>query len=299
MGNNLGIVLLGFGRTVLTVSGTDGYSMCAVLDDYSLKCWGGASSGKVGNEEAAFTSDYIGDGRARNSDGEARADGVSEMGDNLIAVEIGTGRTVFSSVTLCSANEFVFSNVCTACAAGTSNAAGDDESGSDTTCTTTTLCSANEFVSSNACTACLGGTTNAAGDDASGSDTVCGECAADFYVASNVCTACLGGTTNAAGDDASGSDTTCDTNVAPSPPPGNTSSPPPNTTAVPPPPNNTAVPPPPNNTAVPPPPNNTAVPPPPPPSSPPRLVLNDQESSASRYSALSVLVVIVLVAFMG
>ena len=64
------------------------------------------------------------------------------------------------------------SNACTACAAGTTNAAGDDASGSDTACTAI-LCATNEYVSSNACTACAAGTINAAGDDASGSDTAC------------------------------------------------------------------------------------------------------------------------------
>merc|ERR1712205_244571 len=37
-------------------------------------------------------------------------------------------------VTLCAVNEYVESNVCTACPAGTTNAAGDDATGADTTC---------------------------------------------------------------------------------------------------------------------------------------------------------------------
>jgi hypothetical protein len=36
-----------------------------------------------------------------------------------------------------------------------------------------TLCAEDEYVSSNACTACAAGSTNAAGDDATGSDTTC------------------------------------------------------------------------------------------------------------------------------
>ena len=71
-------------------------------------------------------------------------------------------------------------------------------------------CAENERVENNACVACPAGTTNAAGDDASGSDTSCTVCAANYYVSSNTCTACPAGTTNAAGDDASGSDTSCD-----------------------------------------------------------------------------------------
>jgi len=58
------------------------------------------------------------------------------------------------------------------CPAGTTNAAGDDASGTDTTCDAT-LCAANAYVSANACVPCPAGTTNAAGDDASGTDTTC------------------------------------------------------------------------------------------------------------------------------
>jgi hypothetical protein len=72
----------------------------------------------------------------------------------------------------CAENELVSSNACTACPAGTTNAAGDDASGADTTCDAT-LCAENELVSSNACAACPAGTTNAATDDASGADTTC------------------------------------------------------------------------------------------------------------------------------
>lgn len=70
----------------------------------------------------------------------------------------------------------------------------------------------NERVQSNACVSCPPGTTNAAGDDASGSNTTSDAvlCAADQRVQSNACVSCPPGTTNAAGDDASGLDTTCD-----------------------------------------------------------------------------------------
>jgi len=62
--------------------------------------------------------------------------------------------------------------VCTACPAGTTNAADDDASGADTTCDAT-LCAENEKVVSNVCTACPAGTTNAANDDPTGADTTC------------------------------------------------------------------------------------------------------------------------------
>ena len=64
------------------------------------------------------------------------------------------------------------SNACVSCPAGTTNAAGDDPLGDDTSCDAT-LCAENEYVSSNACVSCPSETTNAAGDDASGADTSC------------------------------------------------------------------------------------------------------------------------------
>ena len=114
--------------------------------------------------------------------------------------------------TLCSANHYVSSHVCTTCPDGTTKAAGDDASGDDTECVST-LCSANHYVSSHVCMACPPGTTKAAGDDASGVNTECDAtlCGVDEYVSDeHVCTTCPAGTTNAAGDDASGSNTTCD-----------------------------------------------------------------------------------------
>ena len=88
-------------------------------------------------------------------------------------------------------------------------AVGDNTASGAVTACAATKCAVNEYVSSNVCTACAHGSTNAAGDDASGADTAC-KCAADHYVSSKVCTDCAAGSTNAAGDDASGADTTCD-----------------------------------------------------------------------------------------
>ena len=71
------------------------------------------------------------------------------------------------------------------------------------------LCAENQYVSSNTCVDCLGGSTNEAGDDPSGDDTTC-SCAQDQFVLSNVCTDCTGGETNAAGDPVPGPNTSCD-----------------------------------------------------------------------------------------
>ena len=61
------------------------------------------------------------------------------------------------AVTYCAANEYVVSNACVPCGAGTTNASGDDASGADTTCDVT-VCAANEYVVNNACVACGAGT---------------------------------------------------------------------------------------------------------------------------------------------
>ena len=170
----LGIVNLGTDRTVLNVFlSHDSYSVCAILDDYSFKCWGGdAESGKLGNETAARNGDYIGDGLTRDEDGKwvVLDENETEMGDRLIAVNLGTGHTVYKLI--CSLNEYVENNVCTACPPRTTNAAGDEATGADTTCDVI-LCAVNEYVESNVCTACPAGTSNAAGDDATGADTTC------------------------------------------------------------------------------------------------------------------------------
>lgn len=75
MGDALGFVSLGAGRTAKVVS-TGSSHACAVLDNGELKCWGSNAQGKLG----------LGDANARG-------DAPGEMGNNLPAVNLGTGRT--------------------------------------------------------------------------------------------------------------------------------------------------------------------------------------------------------------
>ena len=114
---------------------------------------------------------------------------------------------------LCAENEHVVSNVCTACAAGTTNVADNDSSGADTQCTAT-LCAVDEQVVGNACVACPAGSSNAKDDDASGADTTCDPtttCAVDeFYTVAGGCEACPAGTNKAVAVDSTGGDSTCD-----------------------------------------------------------------------------------------
>ncbi len=75
MGDNLPVVDLGPGRTVKQLVSSTQHHTCAILDDDSIKCWGLSDFGQLG----------LGD--ANN-----RGDGPGEMGQDLPAVDLGTGR---------------------------------------------------------------------------------------------------------------------------------------------------------------------------------------------------------------
>ncbi|NDF32407.1 MAG: hypothetical protein EB147_09290, partial [Acidimicrobiia bacterium] len=75
MGENLPFVNLGTGRTAVSI--TSGWAhVCVLLDNGSVKCWGYNSDGELG----------IGDAIEKGL-------GAGQMGDNLVAVNLGTGRT--------------------------------------------------------------------------------------------------------------------------------------------------------------------------------------------------------------
>jgi alpha-tubulin suppressor-like RCC1 family protein len=78
MGNSLPPVDLGTGRTAIAVSAGRSHT-CALRDDSSLVCWGNGNSGRLGTGN----SSPIGDDR-------------DEMGDALVPVDLGTGRTATS-----------------------------------------------------------------------------------------------------------------------------------------------------------------------------------------------------------
>ena len=75
MGDDLPPVDLGTGRTALAVAAGIGHT-CALLDDHMVKCWGSNVSGQLGQGDTAD-----------------RGDGPGELGDNLAAIDLGTGRT--------------------------------------------------------------------------------------------------------------------------------------------------------------------------------------------------------------
>ena len=112
--------------------------------------------------------------------------------------------------TLCAEDEHVADNVCVACAAGTSSAAGADASLADTSCEAT-RCGANQYVATNVCVNCPTGKTRSGGDDASAADTTCVVCDADFHLDTGACTPCPTGTQRQGGDIEDGATTTvCD-----------------------------------------------------------------------------------------
>ena len=78
MGNNLPTVDLGSGRTAKTLALGREHS-CAILDDDSVKCWGGNTFGQLG----------LGDKKDRGKN-------PNEMGDNLPVVDLGAGRSAKS-----------------------------------------------------------------------------------------------------------------------------------------------------------------------------------------------------------
>ena len=78
IGDALAIINLGTGRTVKALSSGDAHT-CAILDNNSVKCWGGNGNGRLGY-----------------GDTDDRGDTSGEMGDALSAVSLGTGRTANS-----------------------------------------------------------------------------------------------------------------------------------------------------------------------------------------------------------
>jgi alpha-tubulin suppressor-like RCC1 family protein len=75
MGDSLLPVPLGTGRKAVSI-GAGSTHVCAVLDNGSLKCWGGNAKGELGLGDTNY-----------------RGDTAGEMGDSLPAVSLGTGRT--------------------------------------------------------------------------------------------------------------------------------------------------------------------------------------------------------------
>jgi alpha-tubulin suppressor-like RCC1 family protein len=71
MGDSLPAIGLGTGRTAIDISASK-YGMCALLDDYSVKCWGYNSEGQLGQGDTT-----------------QRGDGTSEMGDYLPELDLG------------------------------------------------------------------------------------------------------------------------------------------------------------------------------------------------------------------
>ena len=79
MGDALAVTNLGTGRTATSISAglpTSSAHTCAVLDDGSVKCWGWNNNGQLGIGNTT-----------------TMGDAADKIGDNLAAVDLGTGRT--------------------------------------------------------------------------------------------------------------------------------------------------------------------------------------------------------------
>lgn len=81
MGINLPFVNLGTGRSTTYIAIGEDFS-CAHLDNATLKCWGRNDKGQLGQG----TTTSIGSGG-------------NQMGDNLLAIDLGTGRSAFQVAT--------------------------------------------------------------------------------------------------------------------------------------------------------------------------------------------------------
>jgi alpha-tubulin suppressor-like RCC1 family protein len=75
MGGNLLAVDLGTGKAASAIA-IGGYHTCSLLNDGSVKCWGRNVAGELGQ-----------------GDTDNRGDGPNEMSDNLLAIDLGTGKT--------------------------------------------------------------------------------------------------------------------------------------------------------------------------------------------------------------
>jgi hypothetical protein len=148
----------------------------AVKDGACVACPAGFTSA-AGDDPNSKTNTFLPPhGRSSGSSCYRNVDPISHS----VAHKHGDGA---EESELCKANFYVKNHVCTACPAGTTNAAGDDAHYHDTVCTPT-LCKANEYVKAHKCVPCPAHPnlpngaapsfqSNTAGDDASGPDTQC------------------------------------------------------------------------------------------------------------------------------
>ena len=74
-GDNLPVIDLGTGRRATQIVAGEFFT-CALLDDSTVKCWGDNDAGQLGQGDTV-----------------KRGVGPNEMGDNLLAIDLGTGRT--------------------------------------------------------------------------------------------------------------------------------------------------------------------------------------------------------------
>ena len=113
---------------------------------------------------------------------------------------------------ICGRNQFVESNICVDCAAGSTAAPGSKASGSDTQCLVGE-CGANQYVQNAECHPCAPGSTAPANSPMT-TDTTCTAqtCVTNQHVEDNACVACRANSFRSAGDLTTSADTYCTCN---------------------------------------------------------------------------------------
>ena len=93
MGDALPAVNLGTGRHAIQIA-AGGQHTCAILDNNDLKCWGQGGDGRLGYAPAGSAGSAPSTNAAGYGQGSVGdlGDGAGEMGDDLPAVNLGSGR---------------------------------------------------------------------------------------------------------------------------------------------------------------------------------------------------------------
>lgn len=202
MGDNLVNVGVPSGNTVMEiVGGPVGEWVCLIMNDGESFCFGYNYYGQVGRGDGsggAGDGTWIGD-----ADGEIPPGNIV-FGSGLKALDFALGAQDTCAVLSDASVRCWGKNYCGK-SVGPVSAPTIDFDGA---AVTFTRCGVDVYASSNVCVACAGGSTNKWVDNPSGRDTACG-CATNEHIVSNTCTPCARFSSVDVGHPVPGPDTTC------------------------------------------------------------------------------------------